>query len=314
MGFGDYIMLTAVADNACKNKKKISFYYLTSKKKKVQKKNYAKIELLYNNPNIAEILIESRTKFFLRKLLRRIKGDKDYVYFPLRRFTQAYMSPTPGEKYHFVLKNKDLHAVEAFCDMINIKASSVKPEVLLTEEEKSKADTILEENNITQKAYIIIETATLLQNSTKQWSLDYWEKLLKMIRQQYPELQIIQVSPEQKHFDEVTDISGKTSFKESLRFVEKAAAVITSEGALMHAAAVYDTPCLVIIPKSISPNLSAYEGQTRIFYDKELDCIECGFLANCPHKNICMSGISPERVFEAFCAIWNENKKLVHKS
>jgi glyoxylate utilization-related uncharacterized protein len=38
MGFGDYIMLTAFAKNACQDNKKVSFYYLTSKIKKIKKK------------------------------------------------------------------------------------------------------------------------------------------------------------------------------------------------------------------------------------------------------------------------------------
>ncbi len=300
MGFGDYLMLTALADNACKNNKKISFYYLTSKKSKVQKKNYARIELLHDNPDIAEILIESRTRFFLRKIIRFIKGDKDYVYFPLRRFTQAYMKPLPGHKYRFTLKNKDLHAVEAFCKMINIKAHSVKPKVFLTEKEQAKAKAILEENGIKPKSYIIVETSTLLEKSTKQWSLGNWKKLLTVIQEHYPDLQIVQISPGQKHFGKVIDISGKTSFRESLQFVKNAAAVITTEGALMHSAAIYDTPCLVIISKCMAPKVTAYPGQTRLFYDKKLDCAKCGFFADCPKNNICMNNISPERVFESF--------------
>jgi ADP-heptose:LPS heptosyltransferase len=306
MGFGDYIMLTALAANAIKDKKKISFYYLTSKKGKVQKKNYAKIELLYNNPDVAEIIIESRTRFFLRKFFRLFRGDKEYVYFPLRRFTHACMVPLLGYKDRYIIKNKHLHAVESFCNMIGVKAFSVKPKVLLTEEEKTKVDDILKENNIARKSYITIETSTFLKNSTKQWSLEHWKKLLVMIQEHYPDLKIIQISPGQKHFDKVIDISGKTSFRESLRFVEQAAAVISSEGALMHSAAVYDIPCLVIIPKSISSNLTAYSGQTRLFYDKELDCAECGFLANCPNNNICMNGISVQRVFEAFCEMFDK--------
>ncbi|MBU8902399.1 MAG: hypothetical protein KOO69_06645 [Victivallales bacterium] len=300
MGFGDYIMLTALAANASKDKKKISFYYLTSKRGKVQKKNYAKIEVLYNNPDVAEILIESRTRFFLRKLLRLIKGDNDYVYFPLRRFTQAYMSPLPGKKYKFILRNKHLHAVEAFCELINVKAYSVKPKVFLTQAEEDKVNVILQENNIAPKSYIIIETSVLLEKSTKQWSLEYWKKLILMLQRDYPDFKIIQISPGQEHFDKVIDLSGKTSFRESLHFVKNAAAVITTEGALMHSAAVYDTQCLVIIPKSMAPKVSAYSGQTRLFYDKTLDCAECGFFANCPNDNICMNGISPERAFEAF--------------
>ncbi|MFA6717251.1 MAG: glycosyltransferase family 9 protein, partial [Victivallaceae bacterium] len=253
MGFGDYIMLTALADNARKNNRKISFYYLTSRKNKVQKKNYAKIEVLHNNPDVAEILIESRFRFLLRRFLRFLTGKKDYVYFPLRRFTQAYMVPLPGRKYHFQLKNKDLHAVEAFCKAAGLKAHSVKPKVLLTEAEKAKVDAILKENRIAPGSYVIIETGALLENSTKQWPIEHWRKLLKMIQERYPELKIVQISPGQKHFDKTTDVSGKTSFRESLRFVEQAAAVISTEGALIHSAAVYDTPCLVILSKSISP-------------------------------------------------------------
>jgi ADP-heptose:LPS heptosyltransferase len=306
MGFGDYIMLTAFAKNACQDNKKVSFYYLTSKIKKIKKKNYAKIEILHNNPYITEILIESRFRFFLRRLWRFLKGEKDYVYFPLHRFTQAYMVPSPKEKYRFELKNKDLHAVEAFCQKAGIKANTVKPEVILTETEKSKVDDIMKNNNIIPNSYVIIETSTLLENSTKQWPVKHWEKLLKMIHDRFPDLKIVQISPNQKHFENVTDISGKTSFRESLRFVEQAQAVITTEGALMHSAAIYNIPCVAIISSCMSPKVTAYPGQTRLFYDKKLECSECGFFAECPNNNICMTGISPEKVFQTFCKIKDE--------
>lgn len=306
MGFGDYIMLTAFAKNAYQQNKKVSFYYLTSKISKVKKKNYARIELLYNNPYVTEILIESRFRFFLRKLWRFLKAERNYVYFPLRRFTQAYMAPLPGEKYHFTLNNKGMHAVESFCKKAGIKANTVKPEVVLTEQEKSKVDDIMKSNNIRPNSYIIIETSTLLKNSTKQWPIKHWEKLVKMLHDRYPELKIVQISPNQKHFENVIDISGQTSFRESLRFVEQAKAVITTEGALMHSAAVYGTPCIVIVSSCMPPEVTAYPEQTRLFYDKELECYECGFFAECPNNNICMTGISPQRVFETFCKVKDE--------
>ena len=306
MGFGDYIMLTAFAKNAYMSNKKVSFYYLTSKTSKVKKKNYSKIEILHNNPHVAEVLIESRSRFFLRRIWRFLKGEKDYIYFPLRRFTQAYMTPVPGEKFRFELKSKNLHAVEAFCKKAGIKANTVKPEVILTKHEKSKVDDIMKSNNIVPSSYIIIETSTLLKNSTKQWPVEHWEKLVKMLHDRYPELKIVQISPNQKHFKNVIDISGQTSFRESLRFVEQAQAVITTEGALMHSAAAYAIPCIVIVSSCMSPNVTAYPEQTRLFYDKELECSECGFFAECPNNNICMTGISPERVFETFCKVKNK--------
>jgi ADP-heptose:LPS heptosyltransferase len=300
MGYGDYIMLTALAANARKNNKRISFYYLTSRKKKVQKKNLAKIEILHNNPDVEEILIESRVKFCIRRLKRFLAGKKDYVYFPLRRFTRAYMDVLSKREYRFKLNNRHLHAVEAFCKFGGIKFHSTAPKVFLTPEEETKGDLILQENGIKNKPYIIIETSTLLKNSTKGWKLEYWKELIELVQRNYPGLEIIQISPGQSHFDHVKDISGKTSFRESLYFVKNAKAVISSEGALIHSAAVYNTPCVVIVPRSISLNLSYCPSQKRVFYNQELDCAECGYLANCPKKNLCMDSISPDEVFKAF--------------
>ncbi|MDD5727979.1 MAG: glycosyltransferase family 9 protein [Victivallales bacterium] len=308
MGYGDYLMLTALADNARRNNRKISFYYLTSRKSRVRKKNYSKIEVLENNPDVAEILIESRISFLLRRIIRFFRGEKDYLYFPLRRFTQAYMIPGAGGQFHFKLKNTDKHAVEAFCQMAKIKACSLIPKVFLTDAEQDKVDAILKENGIGHGSYVIIETGTLLKASSKEWKAEYWRRLVGMIRERYPELRIIQISPGQEHFAEVADISGETSFRESLHFVRHAAAVIATEGALMHSAAVYGTPCIVLIPRSISLNLSAYTGQVRIFYDGELDCAECGCLANCPRNNFCMNEISPERVFGEFVKLMDKGE------
>ncbi|MCP3968566.1 MAG: glycosyltransferase family 9 protein [Lentisphaerae bacterium] len=292
-------MLTAVAENAAECGKKISFYYLTSKQSKVQHKNLAKLELLKNNPVIKEVLIESRCKFWLRRLIRKITFRNNYIYFPLRRFSSAYMTPMKENKNRFKILNNGRHGITAFCDKAGIPATVLRPRVLLTDDEKSKTEAILKQHNLDKTPFIIIETGTLLKNSSKAWPLEYWKDLIPEIQKSYPEIKLIQISPGQQSFEGVIDISGKTSFRESLHFVEKAKATLTTEGALVHASAIFNIPSVVLVSRCMDPNLSIYPNQKQIFVDEGLDCINCGIFANCPNHNKCMTQITPEQVLKA---------------
>ncbi|MCP3968565.1 MAG: glycosyltransferase family 9 protein [Lentisphaerae bacterium] len=292
-------MLTAVADNATRDGKKISFYYLTSRKNKVQSKNMYKLELLSNNPDIAEVLVESRVKFCLRRFCRSVRLEKNYVYFPLRRFTRAYMAPIKGQKYHFNLLSSGKHGIKKFCEKAGVSIHTLKPKVFLTNDEKRKADKILKENSLLDKTYIIVETGTLLPDSNKAWPEEYWQELFFKIRNFYPHYKLVQISPGQQSFYGVTDISGQTSFRESLRFVQRAAASITTEGALVHASAAFYKPSVVMVSRCMDPGLSTYPKHQQLFVHNGLQCAGCGVFNECQYDRKCMKEISPAKAFSA---------------
>ncbi|QSH40299.1 glycosyltransferase family 9 protein [Lentisphaerota bacterium ZTH] len=292
-------MLTAVADNARRDGKKISFYYLTSRKKKVQTKKHSKLELLSNNPDVAEILIESRPRFCLRRIYRSLSFKRNYIYFPLRRFTRSYMQPIKGQKNHFNLLSNGKHGIKKFCEKAGISIRSLQPKIFLRQEEIDKADAILRENKLQDKTYIIVETGTLLPDSNKAWPEEYWESLFYKIKKFYPQFKLVQISPGQKSFFGVTDISGKTSFRESLRFVQQSAATITTEGALVHASAAFHKPSVVLVSRCMDPGLSTYPRHQQVFVNNGLHCAGCGAFTECDHDRRCMRGISADRVFKA---------------
>lgn len=70
--------------------------------------------------------------------------------------------------------------------------------------------------------------------------------------------------------------------------------LVTTEGGLHHAAAIFGIPAVVIYGGYISPRQTGYDGQVALFEGGE----PCGWRKPCPHCAAAMGKIEPERVFE----------------
>lgn len=115
----------------------------------------------------------------------------------------------------------------------------------------------------------------------KRW--DKWEQLLKL---DYPWLQAGQKAP-------MTRQVPTKSFRRAMALIERAKLVITTDGAIHHAAAALGVPAIVLWGGVVSPKILGYPTHTNIWNGAE----PCGTYAHeCPHCKQAMRSIALDQV------------------
>jgi hypothetical protein len=159
--------------------------------------------------------------------------------------------------------------------------------VYLSEEEKAWA-----EKNAPKDDFIIVEPyvkdtgngGVLHLGINKSWSR--WDELLKL---DYPWLQIGTRKPKVRQV--------KTeSFRQALAVLARAKLVITTDGALHHAAAALGVPAIVLWGGFVSPKILGYPTHTNIWNGAK----PCGwFKSHCAHCKEAMDSITVDQVRKA---------------
>lgn len=133
----------------------------------------------------------------------------------------------------------------------------------------------------------------------KNWGLERWRRLVEG-NPQYRWLQIGDGPGPRIHGAEFFETS---SFWAALALAKGARAIVVHEGALHHAAAALEIPCVVIRGGFISPRVTGYVGQADLYEESEdypdWAATGCGMRVPCGHCLAAMEAITPERVIGA---------------
>jgi len=168
-------------------------------------------------------------------------------------------------------------------------------ELFLTpEEEKPKGDFILIEPN----------TKTDLTGPNKRWEWDRWVKLVRQLRAMG--LEVCQVGPKGETRGQIYYPGARIlkdckhihtpRFRDALGWVKAARLLVSTDGALHHAAAALGTPAVVLWGGVASPKNLGYDVHTNIWHGAE----PCGTInKKCPHCKAAMDAISVEEVLKA---------------
>lgn len=139
--------------------------------------------------------------------------------------------------------------------------------------------------------YILIEPSTKENVFSRNKAWPHWQKLVDSV-----DLPFLQIG-KQKTLRGVTFIETKT-FREALELLANAALVVTTDGALHHAAAALNIPSIVLWGGLISPEILGY-GERASAKDIWHGTEPCGSKHECEHCKRAMAGISVEEVRDA---------------
>lgn len=198
------------------------------------------------------------------RILREPKqGQKVIVVenIPLRR---PYITVATPERYYY-----------------NLEFKAEPGELFLTDEEKASGiEGVLIEPN----------TKDFGLSLNKAWPWERWQELVKRI-----DLPWVQLGPEEsRSLDGVKRVITKT-FREALGYINKASLVVTTDGAMHHAAAALGKPAVVLWGGLAPHTVLGYDFHTNICKTDRV----CGSFQACAHCSDAMSAITVEEVEKA---------------
>jgi len=195
------------------------------------------------------------------------------------------------------------HAIQIACDLHDIPDAILQPKIDLTEEEIKRADALLEEMQLKKAQYICIEPnfkETFTPN--KAWFPGRWQELVdrlnKYINEKKLNIRIVQIGKEPDHILEgVVKLSGKMTFRETARILEKSITFISYMGGLIHLSKAVGKKSVTLISAWEPKEVASYPDDINLYTD--IDCKHCGLLVDCPRDRECMKKITVSQVYEA---------------
>jgi len=142
----------------------------------------------------------------------------------------------------------------------------------------------------------IILSASVKPNASpnKKWIAEYWPQLVKLAKA--AGLKLSQFAyPGATILDDVETIQ-TPSFRLGASVMEKADAVVTTEGGISHLSAALNVPAVVLFGGFTPRSLTSYDGQIALG-GRDEDA--CGLRVPCPHCQQEMRRISPQQVFQS---------------
>jgi ADP-heptose:LPS heptosyltransferase len=305
MGYGGALIWTGLARNLKKAypEKKLIFLYRGTPKEILLNKPISDHVIYQNNDDI--FLISSKLKWFFVK--KRFRTD-EIITVDMDDPNCRYWGKQTRDKIEFKTKK---HAIEIACEAYGLKNIELKPKIVLSKEEISQIDRLLQENNLEKDKFICIEPhANIAYTPNKSWFWDRWQELTdkinQYIQQNNLDCKIVQIgAPTKEILNGVVDLTGKTSFRDTARILEQSKVFICYVGGLVHLAKAMGKINIVLVSAWEPKELASYPDDVNFYSDME--CKNCGLIVPCPRDRQCMKNISVEEVF-------GESKKFLIRS
>jgi hypothetical protein len=234
-------------------------------------------DLFLNNPFV-KLVLPYQT--LLSTTVLRVFGVK----FAYPRYT-SYQA----DKDQDVIPEK--HIVLKMADSLSIKGDiEIKPVFELTPDE-------VQGGRYAPKQIVIASSGTgaLVPMKNKEWLHERYQQIINRFSPEYTFLQL--GSTRDPAFDNVTDLRGKTSVRQSAAILKNAELLLSHVGFLMHLARAVDCRSVIVYGGREKPAQSGYNCFENIY--SAVPCAPCWFHSKCDYNNKCMSMITAEEVSQA---------------
>jgi len=183
--------------------------------------------------------------------------DKDYYKINISDPRLHYLVDH-GDKVSFTTKR---HVIEHICQNLNLKDFKLKCELYLTESEQERAEKIA--SNLPAK-YICIEPYSKMSWSQgREYPFSKWQNVVNSLKDTFSFVQVGKGG--QRPLENVTDLSGKPSFRECSHILKRSSLLLASEGGIVHLANAANTKSIVIFTSfHVYPSTFHYKENTII--------------------------------------------------
>jgi ADP-heptose:LPS heptosyltransferase len=281
-GIGDIILLTPTLREIKKRSPDSKLIVHT-----MHRKHYA---VLFNNPRIDLLLLESRPWIFCVKLLRNTG------YLPVKYRVASYGDYAPSIWF------PQRPATEIIAELMGIKLSDPTPELFLTPAEDDFG------RSIVRRIRIPVAIHTTAFSDNKNWPLRKWEALVSR-NAQYDFLEL--GSCGKPLLNRGADNCTESDLRLDFALLKHCKAFIGVESCFAHAAAAFGVPGVVLFG-STSPMTWGHATNINISSRKRCSpCIDLIAYNKCPYGVACMDSITVEGVEAALRAQLSMSTKQV---
>ena len=205
-------------------------------------------------------------------------------------------------------KIKEMHQVFYYLKIlegIGLKTSGDELYLKINDSDNEYADEFVNKNVSPQQKIVGINPAATY-GSAKQWFPERFARLADLICETYDYKIVIFGGPDDVElgktiskmmYNQVLDLSGKTTLGQALAIISKLNLFITNDSGLMHVAAALKIPLIAIFGSTNPITTSPWSSNSKIVRIP-IDCSPC-LKKECPkaHK-LCMENINVDMVFE----------------
>ncbi len=296
MGYGGALIWSGLARNLKRNSPEIDiiFTYTPNLKDILLCKRNPDFEVYKNNPDITLV-----TNKIFWVFIRFLYITKKITVIDLQNTHYHYWVKNTPEK---MIYRQDGHAIEIACKPFKIPDIELRTNLILSHDEEKEVDNLLNEFSLSEKKYICIEPNTKKTfTENKQWPWQHWNSVIIMLNnwiiEQKKEYKIIQLGTQGSPLiDNTINMTGRTTFRQLKRILEKSKLIVVNEGGIAHLASSTEIPTIVISNPSLPPQLMAYPEHINIF--PEAPAHNCGLKKPCSTCHELLNLITPDFVFE----------------
>jgi hypothetical protein len=183
------------------------------------------------------------------------------------------------------------HIVLKMADQLNLNGPiTIKPDLILTSAEIEKGRYFNK-----QIAINISNNSAKVPVKNKEWLNDRYQELVNKFSYEYKFIQLGAVSDHL--LDNVTDLRGKTSIRETAAILKNAALLISYAGFTMHLARAVDCRAVIIYGGRETPAQTGYSAFNNLY--SLVPCSPCWLLNKCDYNRMCLSAITSDDAIEA---------------
>jgi len=304
MGLGGALIWTGLAYNL-KNKwpsKKIIFLYERSLCNCIFRKPHPD-HIVYQNSNDIDYIFDHIAWHFKKGKL----NFQDAIIVDMANPAYFYYERETTERIFY---KTGRHAIQIACDVHNIPNAKLQPRIKLSEKEISRANSLLKSQNLLTNQYICVEPHAKREfTPNKAWFWESWQRLVDLINQYIRDnnlaCKLVQIGlPTDEVLDDVVDLTGKTTFRETAQILKGSIAFISYIGGLTHLSKAVGKKNIVLVSAWEPLELASYPDDINFYTD--IECKNCGLKIPCPINRKCMSAITVEQVFEAVKSVLKE--------
>lgn len=181
-----------------------------------------------------------------------------------RRVVAKYS--TPGNPYQIHKSNSNgNHFMWGFLGDLNLALGThavlgaFRPDIYVSEEEKARPVLNLD------RPYWVFVSGGKKDFTAKIWATSMWQETIDRLSRDFTMVQVGGGGHAHPRINGAYDLTGKTSFRELMRLIYHSQGVVCIVTCLMHIAAGYNKPCVVVAGGREPKTWEAYDEENRLF-------------------------------------------------